>query len=333
MLGVVSLTYAEKSGSITEVVNPFIMQVEGQQMYIVEGPNIYIYTLRDFKLQKKFGKAGEGPREFRLNPTANMGNAIMDVYPDYILINSLGKLSYFKRDGEYIKEMTTGRGFGVFIPLGNKFLGFGSAVEDGIEYRTINIYNSKLDERKEFFRQKMFVQWEKGYFNLLEIVGPFFYVCDNKIFIEKNKDSVSVFDNEGKFLHTLDINKDYKKLKFTKRDKEKFMDFVHTDPIFKKFFQDMRDKMKFPEYYPGIQFFHLENNKIYIIRWTKDKDGKSEIWEFDLKGNILKKAWVPFFEKDAITPYAYSIDNGKFYQLVEDIKKEGKWDLYMTEIK
>lgn len=325
-----SSIYAEKVGTITEVVNPFLMEVEDQQMYIVEGPTIYIYSLKDYKLQKKFGKAGEGPREFRVHPATNMGSVTIEVYPGYILVNSLGRLSFFTRDGEYIKEMISTIAFSVFKPLGKKFVGYGTAVENNIEYRTLKIYNSKLNESKEIFRQKLFYSIPNRYFNLLEAIGPLFYVCDNKIFIEKEKNSISVFDNKGKFLYSIDINKGYKKLEFTTEDEKKYLDYLEHDRIARNFFSDAKKIIKFPKKFPGIRFFHIEAEKIYIIRW-KAKNGKSDIWVFDLKGNFLKRVWMTFFEKDAMLPYAYSINNGKLYQLVENEDTE-KWELHITEI-
>lgn len=327
--------YAEKVGTITEVVNPFQLVVEGPKMYISEGPVIYIYSLKDLQLQKKFGKAGEGPREFKLNPGVYMGSVMLNLTPNYLLVNSVGRLSFFTKDGEYIKEMISPKTiFGAFQALGDKFVGNGRTVEQEKKpYRTVEIYNSTLDESKEFYRYNLFYSIKLQYVNILEAYGPFYNVCDNKIFIEKEKDSVSVFDKKGKFLYSIDINKGYKKPGFTGEDKKLFMDFIDKEPGFKRLSQFISKKaIKFPGYYPGIRFYNVDDKKVYVIRW-KEKNGKSDIWVFDLKGNFIKRAWVKFFEKNPIIPNAYSIHKGKLYQLVENEDTEGKWDLYVTDIK
>lgn len=326
--------YAEKPRTVTEVANPFQLVVEGPRMYISEGASIYIYTLNDLKLQKKFGKAGEGPREFKLHPAVYMGSVMLNLSPGYILVNSVGRLSFFTKDGEYIKEMKSPNIIlGAFQSLGDQFVGNGKTVEYEKEpYRTVAIYNSTLEKSEEFYKYNLFYSIKQQYVNLLEAFGPFFYVCENKIFIEKNKDSISVFDNKGKFLYSIDVNKGYKKPEFTKEDKKKFMDFVDKEPAFKKLAQLIsRESIKFPGNYPGIRFFNVDDKKVYVIRW-KEKNGKSDIWVFDLKGNFLKRAWVTFFEKNPIIPYAYSIHKGKLYQLVESENSE-YWELYITEIK
>lgn len=335
MLAALCSIYAEKVGTITEVVNPFQLVVEESQMYISEGPVIYIYSLEDLRLRKKFGKAGEGPGEFKVHPGIYMGAVMLNLAPEYILVNSVGRLSFFTKDGEYVKEMISPKTiFGAFQSLGDKFVGNGRTVEQEKKpYRTIEIYNSTLDKSEEFYRFNLFYSIEQQYINLLEAFGPFFYICENKIFIEKNKDSISVFDNKGKFLYSIDVNKGYKKPEFTGEDKKKFIDFVQSEPAFKKLIELVIKKSpEFPGNYPGIRFFNVEDKKIYVIRW-KEKNGKSDIWVFDLKGNFLKRAWVKFFEKNPIIPYAYSIHKGKLYQLVEDKENEEQWNLYVSEIK
>lgn len=326
--------YAEKV-AITGVVNPFQLVVEEPRIYISEGPVVYIYSLNNLQLLKKFGKSGEGPREFKLNPGVYMGSVLLSLSPENLLVNSVGRLSFFTKDGEYIKEMISPKTiFGAFQPLGDRFVGNGRTVESEKKpYRTVEIYNPTLHESKEFYRYELFYSIEKRYFNLLEAFGPFFYVCDSKIFIEKKKDSISVFDNTGKFLYSIDINKGYEKPDFTSADKQKFMDYIDKEPALKKFTAlDVKQNISFPGEYPGMRFFNVDDKekKIYVIRW-KEKDGKSDIWVFDLKGNFVKRAWVRFFEKDPIIPYAYSIYSGKLYQLVEDAETE-KWDLYITKI-
>ena len=331
ILLVLSPIYAKKVGVITGVDNPFLMEVKDQQIYLVERTNIYIYSLNDLKLKKMFGREGEGPGEFRVRSTTNMGSVIIDVYPEYILVNSLGKISFFTREGEYIKEIKARQTYGGFKPLGNKFIGYGSVTENNRDYRTVKIYDPELKESKEIFREDFFYSLSGQYFKPLHLVGPLFYVCNEKIFIEKDKDSVSLFENNGKFLYSLDINKGYKKVKLTPADEKKYLDYYKKEPAFKQYFEIIRMLIKFPEYFPGIRFFHVEDQKIYIIRWT-GKEDKSEIDVFDLKGKLLKKALVPFFEKDAMMPYAYSINHGRLYQLVENEDNEEKWDFYVTEI-
>ncbi|MCP5105464.1 MAG: hypothetical protein GY950_18905, partial [bacterium] len=57
------------------------------QMYVIEGTSIYIYSLTDFKLVKKFGKQGEGPKEFILDP--RFTGLFISVRTEDIVVESL----------------------------------------------------------------------------------------------------------------------------------------------------------------------------------------------------------------------------------------------------
>jgi uncharacterized protein YlbG (UPF0298 family) len=71
---------------------------------VTQEATVFIYSLKDFKLVKKFGKAGEGPREFRILPQLPLN---IDARTDQIIVNSFGKVSYFTKQGEFIKEVKT----------------------------------------------------------------------------------------------------------------------------------------------------------------------------------------------------------------------------------
>jgi hypothetical protein len=49
---------AERKTSCPDILKPEFIQVDGDELFINEGPSIFIYSLKDFKLKKKFGKQG-----------------------------------------------------------------------------------------------------------------------------------------------------------------------------------------------------------------------------------------------------------------------------------
>ena len=56
---------------LPELVNPRYLVVAGNQFIISDYPYIYIYSSRNFRLQRKIGGVGEGPGEFDI-PQENM---------------------------------------------------------------------------------------------------------------------------------------------------------------------------------------------------------------------------------------------------------------------
>ena len=93
-----SAVHGNQIFKIPEAFKPTQLYVTNDRMYIVDGFTILIYSLKDFKLIKKFGEEGEGPREFK--------NAIYWIYfrGEQMIVNSMAKISYFSPEGEFIKE-------------------------------------------------------------------------------------------------------------------------------------------------------------------------------------------------------------------------------------
>jgi hypothetical protein len=82
--------------------SPELIRVDENKIYITENANIYIYSKKDFKLIKKFGKKGAGPEEFRIG-FAN-GMLWISVIPGCIFVHSIGKISYFTTEGKFLKR-------------------------------------------------------------------------------------------------------------------------------------------------------------------------------------------------------------------------------------
>jgi hypothetical protein len=89
----------------------------------------------------------------------------------------------------------------------------------------------------------------------------------------------------------------------------------------------------FKDYFPAIKAFSVDNDLLYVITNKK----RNELWEcivMNLKGKELKREFVPLQESEPYTyyPLLYSIENGKFYALIENEDDE-TWELYITEIR
>ena len=101
VLLLVTFVLTAKIVPMPDIIKADIIKVKGHDMVIAEGTAISIYSLKDYKLIKKFGKEGEGPQEFK----TFMGFGLtVDIYPEHILVNSIDKISYFTRKGEFVKE-------------------------------------------------------------------------------------------------------------------------------------------------------------------------------------------------------------------------------------
>ncbi len=56
------LTYGKVVTALEEISQPKMMSISKDYLLITEGSSIFVYSMKDFSLVKKFGKEGEGPK-------------------------------------------------------------------------------------------------------------------------------------------------------------------------------------------------------------------------------------------------------------------------------
>jgi hypothetical protein len=191
------ISRAEKLATLTDFMKPTYLAVDEVQFYVIEKAQVYVYSLKDFSLKKKFGKAGEGPQEFKIG--GDPDDLILFPQPDYLFFNSLGKISFFTKGGKFIKEKRTTSQIPLFQPMGSQFVGaamlFG---EDRSLSFAVNLYNENLEKVREIHRQKMVSRGRLQF----PIIRPSFSVSDNKIILRgEGGFLVNIFDKNGNIFH------------------------------------------------------------------------------------------------------------------------------------
>ena len=93
-----------------------------------------------------------------------------------------------------------------------------------------------------------------------------------------------------------------------------------------------KDVYSFYDFFPPIRFFHISDDKIYIITY-KEIDDKHEIVVLDLQGNILKKDFVRIqswkYYKYLGEFDLYTINNNKIYELHKNTNTD-KWEMHIS---
>ncbi|MCP4214629.1 MAG: hypothetical protein GY765_08225 [bacterium] len=326
----VSVCMTAKVINLPDLNRPGTILIDKNQVFINDGPVIYIYSLADFSLQKKFGKKGEGPREFKIYPAINNGGVGIALTPDDIIATSIRRISVFSRKGDFKKVRALKWFIGKVLPLGERFVGDSVAQENGVEYVTLNIYGPDMEKEKEIYRRDSWNERKK-----LELISytsfPIVYVNDGKIFVngETGSSAIYVFNNLGKKIDT--FTHDYEKREITSADREKYMKFFQNSPVYKEFIRQRKNIIEFPEYYPGIRHYQVADQKIYVATY-KEKKGNTEFYLFDIKGKFLGKIMLPLSEASPIRLHPYTIHKNKLYQLIENPDSED-WELEITDIK
>lgn len=335
MLAMLNLAADAKAAVLPDLMRPGSIIVDNDQMFVVEDVHIYIYSLKDFKLKKKIGKAGEGPQEFKKNSDPILSSIQVHLLPDGIFVSSTGKVSFFTREGTFIKETRTTSPLGRFVPLGKKYVALGIATEENTAYVTFNMYENPVKKEKEILRFPFPVQPGKKVnpMSLVFIEEAFTFYNDNgKLFCLTQHDGViHIFDEDGKEIQT--IAGDYPKVKLTGELKDQYDRFFSEDIRFKNGYKIIkaRNMIEFPEYLPLVRAYRVSDGKVYMITFNQ-KNETFETFIFNAQGKLLKKSFLPLAKPNIMEIYPFTIYKDKIYQLVEN-EEEEEWQLHITGIK
>lgn len=322
MLFFVSLVFGSTAAKLPDLIKPQTINVDDKDFVVTEGPNVFIYSLKDFKLKKRFGRAGKGPQKFIISPYW----LEVSIQPDYLLVNSMSKVSFYKRDGSFIKEVT-----GIYPsfwlkPLGERYVARGDSMKKrdykGIRYRSIHILGPDFKVIERIRKVENIKQKKKNI--RLYTRQILYYPYKDKIFLPVGEDFlIKVLNKDGEQLYS--INYDYKRVKVTEKDAIKVHEWYKKSPRFRdKYESEVKKLIELPEFYPAIRICNVVDDRIYVETY-KRKDGKSEFLIFDLKGKLLKIQMIPITQANIFRSDPYTIRNGKVYLLRQD--NEGTWEL------
>lgn len=315
-----SLVLTGETFPLPEMANPNTIQVDENQAYFTDGPMVYIYNLKDFKLKKKFGKIGEGPGEFLEAPGTGAPPLYLDILSDKISVYSIGKITFFTKDGQYINEIKTKDQSRRFKKFGNGFVGNLNMVIDNVRCRTVNLYDQELNKIKMLASMPHSLQGQGGGFNPLEGTQTY-SVYKDRLFVCWGPDfKIHVFDTSGNEINT--ITQPFQKRKVTREDKKKIEDYLKSLPRVKEIYRFLAP-LRFPEYFPALRIMMTADGKVYAIT-RQDERNRSQCFIFSLDGTLIKKMFIDLKSVDQLALYPFTIKGSKVYQLVED-EEEEEW--------
>jgi hypothetical protein len=316
----------KKSITVPGLMKPSMMVIEGDRMFVVESPQILVYSLKNMKLIARFGKAGEGPEEFKINPYA----AGLTVFPfkNQLAVNSDTKVSYWTRDGKFIKELKAPP-FGGFVPYEDGYIGYVAAPNaEGKLFLGVYVYSKTFEKGKQLYLSDM--QVGPGAVFNIPTVAFAAYAYKGNIYIPKDTTemAIDVYDYKGKLQKQLKV--DYKQLPVGEAFKKNAMHWFKNESPYKKFAGTLL-KMTFKEKFPVIKTFNIDNDKLYVIT-NKITDGKHECYILDLNGKVLDRVWLALPpEPPMLALEVYQVVGGKFYSLWENEDTE-VWELHIQTI-
>ncbi len=323
MLLFAGMARGEKLATVDDVLKPTLLRVDSNYFYVVEQFKIHIFSMKDYSLVKTFGKQGEGPQEFNRF-------VLLTIQPDQLLINSMGKVSFYSKEGEFKNELKPSFLSWVFKPLGDKnFAAFGQTVEDETRYTVLNLLDEKLVKVKELGRMEVPIKPGAKLDPLKILKRPVLFTRGDKAFVlDPIEGSVQCYDKTGKHLRT--INPAIDKTPFTKEDEKRYRDFFKSNTNTSVQYQRFLPLIQFPKHYLPVKDFILSDNRLYLITHKKI-GGQLECLVLGLDGKLIKKGKVPLVEATPMEDFPYHIRDGKFYTIIEDEDTEDM-ELHATPI-
>lgn len=319
---------AVKGIKLEELVAPDGIAVSGERIYITEETSLYIYDRDSLNLIKKVGKPGEGPGEFMLNVMNGYERLILDVRPSGLMANSMGKITFLDmKDGAFVKEIKVSPPHNYIFRLGSGFVGQAMDREKDLQYRSVNLYDSKVKKVKQLMRVRHHFQIQEG-LRLFEAALRY-AVLGDRVYVTWDKDFlIRVFDKEGKDMGS--IKHEYTPVKISQKDKDNVENFLRTNRKYKPLFERFQIKLIFPDYYPAIDNILTDGDKLYIVTYGLSGE-YTEGLLLDQAGKLVKRVKLPLIGRREFELNPYTIADHKFYQLVED--GDEHWQLKVSPIR
>lgn len=311
---IVFLISGEKLATFDNIFKPYRFQVDGDDLYVVDGPVIKLFSMKDFKLVTQFGKKGEGPGEFKRS-------AQIMVFPDKVVAVSSGKVSFFTRGGEIISEKKLPIRINVNKVkenyLGMKYNFDRKKLTSDVSVKVLNNDFQTIKEIDKYTYPEgdflIFASGLKTKLKLNMVLNYYNAITDgNYIYIGNTTKGlyIDIFNHDGNKVNT--INKKYKKLKVSEEFKKKRMDELKRSKNWerdKKMFNHV-----FPDYFPAFRNFRVNNGKIYVFTHL-EKEKERQLIILDIHGKKIKETFIP-------RERYFSVCNNKFYYFVDNEDEE-----------
>lgn len=293
---------------------PEILRVDGTDVIFNYNLTFYVYELHPFGLKAKFGREGEGPGEFK--------NLIhLSVRSQQLLVYSLGKISFFSRQGCLINELKLPGGRHL-EPAGEGYIGYAMEPSERLINISVNLYNSNGKKLKSVLKRTHFFQLNRP-MDLIRLASgrpqrAHYQVYGNRLFIEGEQDTIHVFDVKGRLEFIIKLK--YPRMLVGTSHRREILDILHRRFKSDRVRQLIKNNGFFPEYFP-VRRFVIDEERIYIPTFRRQQD-QTQLIILNLKGKIIKKKFLPFSDLNLLVPYTYTIYQGKLYQFVENEESE-----------
>ncbi len=326
LFALVGTAFAEKPALLPELVNPSLVETDGEMMFILDGDRVKVYSLKDYRLDFSFGKRGEGPGEWVSSPDLP---PTMRLHNGRVFITCFNKLLVFSKDGKLVREAKIPIPAFQVVPFGKKYAAVRfNRRDDGSSQAAVMLLDETLKPYKTLYEADLVNNFRKKKI-AFPLLDTFIRSAGGKLYVfDKQKDFViEVFDTDGKRLPP--ISHPYRRIRVTEAYKKEKLEWLKVHPAIKGVPFDIMKMLVFPEFLPVFRNVTVSGGKIYITTYRK-KGKEFEFFIMDLQGKIQKRLFLHDAIEDAIRPNpaaVYAFTGNTYYYLVED-EEEEQWELH-----
>ncbi len=301
---------------------PSYITADSTNLYVVDGAAVKIFSLKDYSKTGEFGKKGSGPGEFQAGRRGSP-QIIVNPLEDNLQIYNARRHLFFSKTGKYLKENKIGKRTSPLTPFKGGFLGTMFArADNGFVVKFVWL-DGKYDNVKEL------AAWSRNRSRGFNIFGQsikYAGVKDRIFWFDADKGVINSADKSGKSFGASEIK--ITKRELTDSDNEDIREYFKLR--FGNFYNRMKDRMQFPEFFPGVMSMAGDAGKLCIITWNV-KDGKREVILCNAKGKEIKRGFYPIAMENAMNIAPYFFKEGKIHQIVEN-EDEEEWELSVIDI-
>ncbi len=319
-----------KSAAVLEELdNPDNMVIDGSAIYITQKAEVFIYDAKTFKLKKRFGKQGQGPQEIPpfFLPMNRIPLMRITPLPDKLFISAIGKILYFTRGGEFIKELKVPvqkiQNYVNLFPLGDDLLCQLTDRQKEEFFISAAVLDQNFQQKKELKRKKVGLHGGKmDLFSGSMVFEPY----KDRIYVVDEGLAIDVFDKNGRLQKT--IKREHEPIKFDADKRKQFDETLKF--MFKSFYDQFKVMIYYPEYLPVIYNLQFSDPYLYVFTWNQQGE-KQELFIFKLDGTFVEKTAVPLKMVQFIIPSPFDIADKTLFQLVDNEESE-QWELHKIPI-
>ena len=319
--------FAKKLAALPQLTNPVSIEIDEDELYVLDEVLVHVYSLKDYRLLRKFGKKGEGQGQLMPNTEVPV---VMNIANRNLFLNSQIKMIRFSKKGEIIKEQRIPFSFQT-IPFGENYVSIKISTRHAVNSFNVILYDPDFNQLKVLYSRERIPHSRRGKLSL----------PPELIIVRGSKDKLFVFDQKKGFnIDTFDlhgnrvnhIKMDYPRIKMTEFFKKAAEAWFRAQPSFRMATEELREMIYFPDYLPMMRNFIIRNQKLYIQTYNS-RGNSSEFIVLDFDGKLIKKTFLPDYEKSPVqlnSSNIFTFFNEKYYHLTE---RENTWEIHAAEIK